>query len=423
MAKLDAQQVADLLLEIGRRASLEGGNPYKSRAYIRAAESLRTLVVPLDEVIRRSQLRALPGIGDAIARRIMELRERGTDEGLEKLRAKYPAGLLELLSIPRLKPSVVIKLHKELGIASLLEAEAAAREGRFRKIKGLGASLERKILEGAALARGAEGRMRANRAEELLEHAAETLRAQGFDDIRIAGDLRRGCEVISDLRLVGASASLKRTGHTRVGAVGVDIVSPDKLGGALLYATGSERHLEQLEDSARDKRLALSEDGLGKPGGTLSARTEQDIYRRLGLSFIPPELREGNDEVQLARARKLPSLIEQKDLQGRFTFTPTSPMASTPFGKWPKPPVNEATAISASPITRSRHTMRVASPSMKSFSSMSRSMRSIRTSGGHSASSRALSPTSAPTAPSTTPTTFSPVSILSWPASTAGSAR
>ena len=105
MAKLDAQQVADLLLEIGRRASLEGGNPYKSRAYIRAAESLRTLVVPLDEVIRRSQLRALPGIGDAIARRIMELRERGTDEGLEKLRAKYPAGLLELLSIPRLKPS------------------------------------------------------------------------------------------------------------------------------------------------------------------------------------------------------------------------------------------------------------------------------------------------------------------------------
>jgi DNA polymerase (family X) len=316
MAKLDAQQVADLLLEIGRRASLEGGNPYKSRAYIRAAESLRTLVVSLDEVIRRSQLRALPGIGDAIARRIIELRERGTDEGLEKLRAKYPAGLLELLGIPRLKPSVVIKLHKELGIASLLEAEAAAREGRFRKLKGLGASLERKILEGAALVRGAEGRMRANRAEELMEHAAETLRAQGLDDIRIAGDLRRGCEVISDLRLVGASHTLKRTGHTQVGTVGVDIVPQDKVGGALLYATGSQRHLEQLEALAREQKLTLSKDGLGKPGGPLSARTEQDIYRRLGLSFIPPELREGYDEVQLARARKLPSLIEQKDLQG-----------------------------------------------------------------------------------------------------------
>jgi DNA polymerase (family 10) len=95
--------------------------------------------------------------------------------------------------------------------------------------------------------------MRANRAEELLEHAAETLRAQGLDDIRIAGDLRRGCEVIADLRLVGASPS--RMGHARVGAVGVNIVPPDKLGGALLYATGSERHVEQLEALARKKNL------------------------------------------------------------------------------------------------------------------------------------------------------------------------
>jgi DNA polymerase (family 10) len=139
--RLESNAFGPLLLEIGRRASLEGGNPYKSRAYIRAAESLRTLVVPLDEVIRRSQLRALPDIGDAIARRIIELRERGTDDGLEKLRAKYPSGLLELLSIPRLKPSAVIKLHKELGITSLLEAETAARDGRFRKLKGLRASL------------------------------------------------------------------------------------------------------------------------------------------------------------------------------------------------------------------------------------------------------------------------------------------
>src|SRR5205085_10744798 len=87
-------------------------------------------------------------------------------------------------------------------------------------------------------------------------------------------------------------------------------------GGALLYATGSQRHLEQLETLAREKRLTLSKDGLGKAGNPLSARTERDIYRRLGLSFIPPELREGHDEVQLARARKLPSLIKQKDLQG-----------------------------------------------------------------------------------------------------------
>ena len=98
-------------MEIGRRASLEVGNPYKAKAYIRAAESLRTLVIPVDEVVRRSQLRAIPGVGDAIARRIIELRDNGTDEALERQRSRFPASLLELLDIPRLKPSAVVKLN------------------------------------------------------------------------------------------------------------------------------------------------------------------------------------------------------------------------------------------------------------------------------------------------------------------------
>ena len=314
MRRLDAQQVAELLLEIGRRSSLEGGNPYKARAYIRAAESLRALVFPLDEVIRRSQLRALPGIGDAIARRILELREKGSDEGLERLRAGYPASLLELMNIPRLKPSAVTRLHKELGIANLRQAEVAAREGRLRKVKGLGLTVERQILEGAPLARDVQARMRANRAAELLQSAAEVLRSQGFENITIAGELRRGCEIVSDLTLVGTSVAA--TAHTRLAAVGVDLVPPDKLGSALLFATGSQAHLTQLENLARKRGLILTRDGIGKPAGDLRGRTEEEIYRRLGLSFIPPELREGDNEVELARARKLPHLVEQQDLKG-----------------------------------------------------------------------------------------------------------
>ena len=314
MRRLDAQQVAELLLEIGRRSSLEGGNPYKARAYIRAAESLRALVFPLDEVIRRSQLRALPGIGDAIARRILKLREKGTDEGLERLRAGYPASLLELMNIPRLKPSAVTRLHKELGIANLRQAEEAAREGRLRKVKGLGLTVERQILEGAPLARDVQARMRANRAAELLQSAAEVLRSQGFENITIAGELRRGCEIVSDLTLVGTSVAA--TAHTRLAAVGVDLVPPDKLGSALLFATGSQAHLTQLENLARKNGLILTREGIGKPGGDLRGRTEEEIYRRLGLSFIPPELREGDNEVELAKARKLPHLVEQQDLKG-----------------------------------------------------------------------------------------------------------
>jgi DNA polymerase (family X) len=316
MAKLDAPQVADLLLEIGRRAALEGGNPYKAKAYIRAAESLRTLVIPLNEVIRRSQLRAIPGVGDAIARRIIELRDKGTDEALERLRARFPAGLLELLTIPRLKPSAIVKLYKDLGIASLPEAEEAARQGRFRKVKGLGASVERKILEGIAMTRAAQGWMRANRAEELLVHAAQALTGQGFNDVTIAGDFRRGCELIADLRVVATSTATQDIIQERLGAVRVDVVAPQGLGSALLYATGNPKHIEQLEALARSKGLLLGPLGIGKTGTQVTGRAEQTIYRRLGLPYIPPELREGGSEIADAKAHKLPKLIERTNLKG-----------------------------------------------------------------------------------------------------------
>jgi DNA polymerase (family 10) len=314
MAKLNASQVADLLLEIGRRASLENGNPYKAKAYIRAAESLRTLVVPLGEVIRRSQLRAIPGIGDAIARRIIDLRDKGTDEGLQRLRTKYPPCLLELLQIPRLKPSAIVKLH-ELGVTSLAEAEEAARNGRLRKVKGLGPSVERKIIEGAALARSGAGRMRANRAEELLEHAAEALKLQGADDITVAGDLRRGCELVSELRLVGTSAAVGKISQERVGEITVDIVPPARRGSALLYATGSASHVAALKALASSKKLVLTVEGIGRPGGPFDGDSEAGIYKRLGLPFIAPELREGNGEIELAQARALPKLVESGNIK------------------------------------------------------------------------------------------------------------
>jgi DNA polymerase (family X) len=314
MTKLEAPEVADLLLEIGQRATLEGGNPYKAKAYIRVAEGLRSLVTPLGEVIRRAELRAIPGIGDAIARRIIELRDKGTDEGLERLRRSFPASLLELLSIPRLKPGVVVKLHKELGINSAAEAEEAARQGRLRKVKGLGAAVERKILEGLALARSAAGQMRVNRAEELLLHACGQLERQGAGHVTIAGDFRRGCELAGDLLVVASSD--ENIARGKLGGVRVDIVPQERFGSALLYLTGNAQHIGQLEALARNKRLSLSASGIGKPGREPGGRTEDEIYHQLGLTFIPPELREGGDEIALAQARKLPKLVTEDDLKG-----------------------------------------------------------------------------------------------------------
>jgi Helix-hairpin-helix domain/MFS_1 like family len=145
MTKLQAPEVRDLLLEIGRRASLESGNPYKVKAYLRAAESLRNASRPLAEMIRRCELREIPGVGDAIAERITNLHRTGTDPTLTKMRAKLPTGVLDLLAVPGLRPDKVLRLHNQLGIGSLDGLEQACREGRLEGVKGRGPALQRKI--------------------------------------------------------------------------------------------------------------------------------------------------------------------------------------------------------------------------------------------------------------------------------------
>jgi DNA polymerase (family 10) len=119
MASLDAAAVADLLREFGQRSALRGGNPYRARAYLRAADSLATLTIPLAQVIREGRLRDIPGVGDAIADIILKLHETGMHPGLDAMRKEVPAGVLEMLSVPGLRPDKVLKLYNELGIASV----------------------------------------------------------------------------------------------------------------------------------------------------------------------------------------------------------------------------------------------------------------------------------------------------------------
>ena len=318
MARLDALYVADLLLEIGRRAQLEGGNPYKAKAYLRAADSLRHLVRPLAEVIAQDQLQSIPGVGEAIARRVIALHKNGTDPWLDKSREKYPSSLLALLGIPRLKPSAVIQLHQLLGINSLEDLERACRENQLKDVRGLGPALQRKVLESLAIARAGQGRLRPNRAQEALDHSIADLRQYRpeLKDLTVAGDLRRGCEVISDLSLVAYSREAKKPTSERLGALALHIAPPDQFAAALLYATGNQDHIARLESLAVGRGLSLTQAGLRKGTRRIAARTEFDYYKALGLQFIPPELREGRDEVELARKNRLPKLVEESDLKG-----------------------------------------------------------------------------------------------------------
>src|SRR5262245_28937456 len=201
MPGLDTSDVARLLREFGQRTALRRGNPFRARAYTRAAENLLAVPEALETLIATNRLKDIPGIGDAIADIVTKFHNTGGHPALDAMRKEIPAGALELLAVPGLRPEKALKLHRELGISSLEELEVAARADRIRPVKGLGAALQRKILQGIAIRREAEGRRHIHRADMLLRSAAEHLRHSpgSFARITPAGDFRRGCELVRDL--------------------------------------------------------------------------------------------------------------------------------------------------------------------------------------------------------------------------------
>jgi DNA polymerase (family 10) len=237
---------------------------------------------------------------------------------LEKLRKEIPAGVLEMLTVPGLRPEKVVRLYKDLGISSLAELEAAARDDRIRKAKGLGASLQTKVLQNLAIAGSGEGRLHMHRAAMLLEHAKASL-AKARPDLKritIAGDFRRGCELVADLALVAEAATPEDAlaGQSSSG-LKVHVTDKKHFGAMLLRATGSTEHLEQLRALAERKGMKLDAEGL-RNGHRLIAANEEDVYDALGLPFIEPELREGRGEIQRALKGKLPKLVMDRDLHG-----------------------------------------------------------------------------------------------------------
>ena len=145
MASVDVRTIVSLLREYAQRTALRGGNPYRAKAYTRAADSLAALAVPLDVLIAEDRLTEIPGVGEAIADIILKLHKTGSHPSLEKLRKEIPEGVLEMLAVPGLRPEKVLRLYKDLGITSLAELEAAAKNDRIKKAKGLGAALQAKI--------------------------------------------------------------------------------------------------------------------------------------------------------------------------------------------------------------------------------------------------------------------------------------
>ncbi|MDN4987139.1 PHP domain-containing protein [Bradyrhizobium sp. WYCCWR 13022] len=317
MPSLAARGVASLLREYAQRAALRGGNPYRAKAYSRAADSLAALAVPLDELIAEDRLTEIPGVGDAIADIITKLHKTGSHPSLEKLRKEIPPGVLEMLAIPGLRPEKVLRLYKDLGIGSLSELEAAAKGDRIKKAKGLGAALQTKILQNLAIAKSGEGRLHLHRASALLTHAKDSIRKSRpeLKRVTIAGEFRRGCELVGDLAIVAEAAKPDKTSTPSADGLQIRVSDRKHFGAALLFATGSAGHIEQLQALAAETGMRLDADGLHK-GRTLIAGEEADIYQAFGLPFIDPELREGRGEIEAALKGKLPKLVSDQDLRG-----------------------------------------------------------------------------------------------------------
>jgi DNA polymerase (family 10) len=235
--------------------------------------------------VAQQRLQDIPGVGDAIAGVITQLCQTGSTPSLEKMRADVPASVLEMLTIPGLHPDKIMKLHKELGINTIEDLETAVREDRLKSVAGLGAVLQRKILAGLEARHSSRSARHMHRAAELLSAAEASLKRSNLNlkKIVVAGDLRRGCELVVNLALAGEQPGGK-TARLQFGDLILHVANSSRFGAALLFATGSESHLDQLQKLARKKGFILDETGLYRDEKVFSSN------RRRNLSCLRPSI-------------------------------------------------------------------------------------------------------------------------------------
>ena len=315
-------------------------NPFKVRAYRRAADTVDNLGGDVAALAERGALTELAGIGKDLATRITDICRTGTCETYETLRAQIPHGLLAMTSIPGVGPKTAKLLWTALGIETIEKLEEAAKAQQLRGVKGLGAKKEEKILHGIELRRTAGDRVPYYIAAKIADPVLQRLRNEGLV-AEVGGSMRRFKESIGDVDFLIASKEhdkitqlfLSSIEHSEVIASGdtktsvrtsdgfqVDmrVVDPESWGAALVYFTGSKNHNIRLRGLALQKGLSLNEYGFTdvKTGVLEKIDTEEKVYAKLGLPWIPPEIREDAGEIEAAIAGKLPDLVTLEDIKG-----------------------------------------------------------------------------------------------------------
>lgn len=344
---MDKDQVAQVLGEIAVLLELKGENPFKARAYVNGARALESLDEPLDKIVAENRLGEIPGIGEALQKKITELVTTGRLGYYEELKAATPPGLVAMLDIPGVGPKKIKAVHDELGIETVEQLEAACRDGRVAQLKGFGEKTAVKICEGISRQRAYASKHLLSDALPVAEGLLDALRSHP-EVIRCsaAGSLRRHREVIGDVDLLASSKKpaevldffVQQPGILNVIAKGdtkasillqggiqsdLRVVSDAEFPFALAYFTGSKEHNIVMRQRAIERGLRLNEYGLFRsktetrdPALLVRCRSEHEIFEKLGLHFVPPEMREDIGEFALAEQGPIPRLLEWTDLKG-----------------------------------------------------------------------------------------------------------
>lgn len=353
---MNKSEIATVLTDIATLLELKGENPFKTRAYQSGARLIESLSEEeIEERVKAGTLDEVKGVGDALAQKISELRTTGRLEFYEKLKASIPAGLVELLQIPGVGPKKIRALNEKLGVDSIAKLQQAATEGQIATLEGFGEKSQEKILEGIRNREKYGRRHLWSDAWEVAEPLLAGLRKlPQVKRAEHAGSLRRRMETVGDLDFLVATNDPKPVAEWFIKAPGVAevtangetkasvrltsgiqadlrLVPPEQFVFALHHFTGSKDHNVQMRQRALAQGLSMSEWGLVPAEGEGTAKqkaeergrktdieTEEQLFKKLGMVFVPPELREGLGEIEAAEKNGLPELVEDADIRGVF---------------------------------------------------------------------------------------------------------
>lgn len=337
------QKVAELLYKIADLLELQGVN-WKPQAYRKAARSIESLSDDVYDFYKQGRLLDIPGVGEGIAKKIEDYLKNGKSQYYDKLKKKTPIDVESLMSIPGMGPKKIQLIHKKLKVRNLTDLEKAAKEHKLQRLSGMGKKSENDIIEGIERFKQSKGRMLLDQAADIGNQLLALLRKN--DDVEqaeIVGSYRRCKETVGDLDILVVAKKTNKTieeitkyfsslpavrkivstGPRRTSVIlkeGINadlrIFDKNQFGAAMLYFTGSKEHNILLRRIAIEKGMKLNEYGLFKNEKLVASKTETDIYKTLGLQYVPPELREAQGEIDAAEKNQLPNLIERKDIKG-----------------------------------------------------------------------------------------------------------